>query len=113
MALKKIESPCWLYHPSVPMGRIFDQEDEDAMAAAIAEGWLDSPAAFNVDGDIPEENEPVLGKRPASPENPEPDTKGVLVARARALGVRADRRMSEGTIQALIDAQLADDPGPA
>ncbi len=46
---------CMLYSPEAPGGRIF--EGEEAIEAAQADGWVDSP------GDVGEETKPAAKKK--------------------------------------------------
>lgn len=57
----------WLYHADCPQGRIFEG---DAIAQAVKEGWLDSPAKIGALGPLVSDGRPATGDEPDCPAAP-------------------------------------------
>lgn len=71
--------PTWLFH-ATEEPRVF--VDEQELAAALADGWADTPAVF-----------------PEVKKSPDQDDKDELVHQAKLLGMKVDARWSHARLR--------------
>lgn len=113
----------WMYHPIKP-ARIFEDLTSEQRKKLELQGWRDSPAKVKglttgVDIDelepapapepAPLDVEDVALERFASADVNAADELDALIAEAKSLGLRANRRFAPGTLRIMIDEARAED----
>mgnify|MGYP007082239046 CR=1 FL=1 len=114
----------WMYHPIKP-ARIFEDLTSEQRKKLELQGWRDSPAkvkglttGVDIDELEPapepapvdvEDAEDVAHERFASADVNAADELDALIAEAKSLGLRANRRFAPGTLRIMIDEARAED----